>query len=242
MAEYQDDRTRYGSAADRLGEAGAPPGRYEGYAAASGTDDGHRAAHGDMRETAAGLADRAKQQGKAMAAQKKDAAAGQVDSAAQALHKTAEDLQGSQHPQAGHYVGFAAEQLERLGRRLRDTDIDGLIGDAEALGRRSPVAFFAGAVAVGFLASRFMKSSADRRHGRSVDVDLGSRRYHGMETGSNTTHEDLLDPSDVSMARSFEDTRPTPADLATAQAGSSHAASPFPTSDSVTARSYGDKP
>ena len=120
--------------------------------------EGARASFADVKDEAAGLADRAKQEGKAMASRGKDAAAGQADSAAQALHRAADELQGSQHPQAGRYVGFAAGQLEAFSRRLRDSDIDGLIADAAAMSRRSPVAFFAGSIAAGFLVSRFLKS------------------------------------------------------------------------------------
>ncbi len=241
MAEYQDDRARFGSVPDRLGEAGSSPGDYGTYAAAAGADAGAhsgQSGHSDLRDAASGLADRAKQQGKAMAAEKKDVAAEQVDSAAQALHKTAEELQGSEHPQAGRYVGYAAEQLEVLGRRLRDTDIDGLISQAETMGRRSPMAFFAGAVAVGFLASRFLKSSSSHLHGEHS----GSGYRHGVQrhgerrdsmrdagwperTSPAGLHTDLLDPGvepgGVGAMPPSETT-------------------PFPTRDSAVAQRYGD--
>lgn len=187
MDDYRYDRARFGSTTEPAG--------------------GPHAAPGDPRDSAGELGERAKQQGKAMAAQRKDAAAGQMGSVAQALHKTADDLRGSQHPQAGRYVGYAAEQLEGLGQRLRDNDIDSLIGQAESLGRRSPVAFFAGAVAAGFLASRFLRSSAGHRHDELRHDELrhdalrdGEPRADDsygaawQQTRTDPTHQDLLDP------------------------------------------------
>jgi hypothetical protein len=115
----------------------------------------------EAKEQASDIAQRATQQGKAMAEQKKDSAAEQVDSVAQALRKTAGELE-QEHGQAGRYVGLAAEKLETFSRRLRQKDIDGLIDDAQELGRRSPGVLFAGSVAAGFLLARFLKSSADR--------------------------------------------------------------------------------
>lgn len=190
------------------------------------------------------LAQRAKQQGKAMASQQKDAAADRMGSTAQALHQTADDLSQGQHPQAGRYVGFAAEQLEDLSRRLRDTDLDGLIAEAGALSRRSPLAFFAGSVAAGFLVSRFMKSSGERRHAeRGAELGSGTVRWRPSD---DPTHQDLLDPGDVSDG-AYADTayrreaEPYVVDGGAAGTGGAppHEASPFPTAS--TARDFGGR-
>ena len=210
-------------------------------------DGGARQSFAEVKDEAASLADRAKQEGKAMASRKKDAAAGQADSAAQALHRAADELQGSQHPQAGRYVGFAAEQLEGLGRRLRDTDIDGLIADADALSRRSPVAFFAGSIAAGFLVSRFLKSSADRRHAppteRQADLGSGTVRWRAPE---DPTHQDLLDPDGAAAASAGEayrhEAEPYVVDRTTAGVAptTTPEASPFPTTQRMP-RDTGDR-
>jgi hypothetical protein len=58
----------------------------------------------------------------------------------------------------------AADRAERLGSYLTESDADRILGDIEDLGRRQPWAVLAGGVAVGFVASRFLKASAGTRY------------------------------------------------------------------------------
>jgi hypothetical protein len=58
----------------------------------------------------------------------------------------------------------AADRAERLGSYLTESDADRILGDIEDLGRRQPWAVLAGGVAVGFVASRFLKASAATRY------------------------------------------------------------------------------
>jgi hypothetical protein len=57
-----------------------------------------------------------------------------------------------------------AEYAEKVGGYLRDKDSDALLADAEDFGRRKPAAVAAGGVALGFLASRFLKASSSQRY------------------------------------------------------------------------------
>jgi hypothetical protein len=86
--------------------------------------------------------------------EKKDSAAGGIGDFADALRKAGNETDG-----AGRFANFAADHLERVSHSLRSKNLDTLLSDAESLGRRQPVAFFAAAVAAGFLAVRFLKSS-----------------------------------------------------------------------------------
>jgi hypothetical protein len=115
----------------------------------------------EARAQAADATGRVLKQGKQSAADVKDSAAGRADRMAQALHRTADDLAGDSAA-AGRYVAMAADQVQKLGSRLRAKDIDGLIDDAQAMGRRSPGMLFAGAVAAGFLLARFFRASGER--------------------------------------------------------------------------------
>jgi hypothetical protein len=58
----------------------------------------------------------------------------------------------------------AADRAERLGSYLTESDADRILRDIEDLGRRQPWAVLAGGVAVGFVASRFLKASAGTRY------------------------------------------------------------------------------
>jgi hypothetical protein len=54
----------------------------------------------------------------------------------------------------------AAEGLERLSGKLGSKDLDGLVHDVESFARSQPAVFLGMAVAAGFLAARFLKSSS----------------------------------------------------------------------------------
>jgi hypothetical protein len=58
----------------------------------------------------------------------------------------------------------AADRAEQLGKYLTENDADRILGDVEDFGRRRPWAVIAGGVAVGFIASRFLKASSSRRY------------------------------------------------------------------------------
>jgi hypothetical protein len=131
----------------------------------------------EAKQQAAGLASRVKDEGKTVLSQQKEGAAEQVTGVAQALRTTADEL-NQQSPQVGRFVGYAAERLEGFGEQLRRRDLDTLIDDASRWGRESPVALFAGSIAVGFLLSRFLKSSASA----PLETAASAPTSHGSST------------------------------------------------------------
>jgi gas vesicle protein len=58
----------------------------------------------------------------------------------------------------------AADRAERLSGYLRESDADRIMGDLEDFGRKQPWAVIAGGVALGLVASRFLKASSTRRY------------------------------------------------------------------------------
>lgn len=142
------------------------------------TSGGSTPMRAKLRESTAGMADsarqyagdmasRAKEKGRSMFDQQKESALGQVSSVAGAIRSTAHNLEGEGQGQTAHYVQMIADQLESIGGRLREKDLDTLVRDAEGMARRSPGTFLAGSVAVGFLLARFLKSSAEKQQYRS---------------------------------------------------------------------------
>jgi hypothetical protein len=86
-------------------------------------------------------------------------------------HQQASDLrsvgealrdQGKDRP--AQAVERLAGYAEQAGSYLRDTEADSMLSDAEDFGRRKPAAVAAGALALGLLASRFLKASSSRRY------------------------------------------------------------------------------
>lgn len=64
----------------------------------------------------------------------------------------------------------AADRAERLGSYLKESDADRILGDVEDFGRRQPWAVIAGGVALGLVASRFLKASSIDRYEKRTSV------------------------------------------------------------------------
>jgi hypothetical protein len=134
-----------------------------------------RDAAGGVRDEAAGLVQDVKAEGASVVEAARDRASGfaeeqqragaeQADGFARAVHRAADELQGTS-PQIARYVHEAASSLDDLGRALRERSPGDLLNGVEGLARRQPVAFFGAAVLAGFALARFAKSSAEDAHG-----------------------------------------------------------------------------
>lgn len=142
------------------------------------------------KEQAKSMATQAAEQGKSAVNQQKDSVAQQVDSVGGAMRSAADRLEQEGQPQAGYYVSMFADQIETFGRQLRKKDANTLIRDMERLSRRSPVAFFAGALVAGFVASRFLKSSAERS-----SYEYGGYGGYGGSRMRGSSDDDMSDTS-----------------------------------------------
>jgi hypothetical protein len=127
------------------------------------------------RQKAQEVAGQAQEKAQEAAGQAKNRLAVQVDQrstqAGERLRSTAGDVrsvgeelrkQGKDKP--AQLAERAAEQVERMGGYLHQSDGDRIVRDVEDLGRRNPWAVAAGGLALGFLASRFLKASSTRRY------------------------------------------------------------------------------
>lgn len=90
---------------------------------------------------------------------------------AEKAHQQASDLrsvsealrdQGKDRP--AQAVDRLAGYAEQAASYLRDNEADSMLSDAEEFGRRKPAAVAAGALALGLVASRFLKASSSRRY------------------------------------------------------------------------------
>jgi len=89
---------------------------------------------------------------------------------ARAINSAAGELE-EQSPKVARYVREAADSVETLSNNLRGKSVTELMRAASDLARSQPVVFLAGAVASGFVLSRFLKSSATRS---DADASFGS--------------------------------------------------------------------
>jgi hypothetical protein len=115
---------------------------------------------GDVaKDRAAAVWSDAKQTARNRIAERKQMAASGIDDFAGALRAAADKLQSGQHGGMARLTQSAAGELQHMSGTLRGKDLDTIVRDAESLARRQPLAFFATAVAAGFLAVRFLKAS-----------------------------------------------------------------------------------
>ena len=103
--------------------------------------------------------------------EQKDSTASEMGNLAQALRKAAGGSNVNRDTSVGRVADLAADGLERLSGSLRSKDLDSLMRDAESFARSQPIAFFGAAVAAGFLAMRFIKSSRPQE-GADLPADM----------------------------------------------------------------------
>jgi hypothetical protein len=108
------------------------------------------------------IADDAKETARSMLGEQQKAAATGIGDFAGALRKAARDMGDARQAPMSRMLEGAADGLERFSGTLREKDLNGLMREVEGFARRQPVAFFGAAVAAGFLAVRFLKSSKQR--------------------------------------------------------------------------------
>ena len=93
--------------------------------------------------------------------QQKDHLAAGVTDVAQVVKQSADDLRGKGLGSlASPYIDQVAQKLTDFGMAAQQKDIDEVIRDTEDFARLQPAAFVGIAALVGFVAARFLKSSA----------------------------------------------------------------------------------
>jgi len=116
----------------------------------------------------------------------------QVGTVADEIRKVGDQLRASGPVGfAADYVDQGADAVDRLARYLQDANTERLLGDLEAIARQQPWAVAAAALAVGFAASRFLKTSSARRYRESLESDeYGSGGGYASSTYGETTYGD----------------------------------------------------
>jgi uncharacterized membrane protein len=166
--------------------ASAPPGGIRERVASQG------------QETARSLAEQVKQGANERLETQKERAADNIAGVARAFRDTSSSLREGDQAAIAGYVTQAAEQLDRMANYLQQRDIQDLMGEAERFARRQPALFVGAAFGLGFLASRFLKSSPRAAQGgmgmgatatsgghslfKSIEVDVPVRTAYNQWT------------------------------------------------------------
>ena len=140
-----------------------------------------------LQEAAGGVADRVAETAQQTVGTQVDTgmvkASTVLEQIAGAVRTSGDELRGDQ-PQVASFADGAAGQVERFARYLNENSAQDLMREAEEFARRQPAIFLGGALALGLVASRFLKasptggSSGSRYRGYS-SADRGARAAGG---------------------------------------------------------------
>lgn len=122
------------------------------------------------RQQAGDLASRGGEQIKSQLANQKHEASQRLTPIQTALRETAQQLRKQGQAPVAEYADKTSDQVERLGGYLRETEVDEMVDQARGFARNRPALFLGGAVALGFLGARFLKSSSQEAAGNGEPI------------------------------------------------------------------------
>ena len=146
------------------------------------------------RQQAGDLANRGTEQLKSQLANQKHEASQRMVPVQSALRETGQQLRKQGQGSVAGYADKAADQVERFSGYLRETEVDEIMDEARGLARRRPAVFLGGAVALGFLATRFLKSTSQDA-GSAGDGSYSTPTATGTATSSATVIHGTGEPA-----------------------------------------------
>src|SRR3954467_6629833 len=110
--------------------------------------------------------------------------ADQVGAVAEALRRTTENLRSEDQGRIAGLTDTLARQIDQVANYLRGKDAAAMRQDLENMARRQPAVAIGGALLLGLIGARFLKSS-ERRSQRESSGDRGYSREgrYGRESG-----------------------------------------------------------
>jgi hypothetical protein len=139
--------------------------------------DTSRRATEELSEQARRTAEEARQKAKSSLESQKGEAAHTLHSVADALRGSTGHLRQDNHDTVAHYAERLADQVDRFSEELRHKDVEQIMHDVENFARRRPEIVLGAAVALGFMAARFLKSQSPYQTGYGQQDYTG---YYGQ--------------------------------------------------------------
>jgi hypothetical protein len=121
------------------------------------------------REQASELATRGGEQLKSQLETQKHQAAQRMMPVQMALRETAQQLRRQGQGPVAEYADQASDQVERFSGYLRETEVEEITYEVRGFARRRPALFLGSAALLGFLGTRFLKSSSQEASSAGSD-------------------------------------------------------------------------
>lgn len=160
-------------------------------------------AAGQVQHMASGLGDQVRQQATAQVTNQKERAASGLEMGVQLLRQASEQVrEQDQAPIAGSIDGVA-NRVEQWSETLKSQDVSQLLDEARQVARAQPALFVGGALALGFLGVRFLKSSPQEDSAKTPQSRAG-----GSPSGSNQPSPSMPNTSRTGQAGGSANTPP----------------------------------
>ena len=128
----------------------------------TGHHPGHETLKQKGQQSADDIKEAAREQAESTFERQRDTAAQHTHTLGTVLKNAADEFDRQQQPFCSEQARKLADHTERFSQRMRDKDLHSLCRAAEDYGRREPAMFIGGAIAAGFLVTRFLRSSPDK--------------------------------------------------------------------------------
>ena len=115
-----------------------------------------------IQQQVSGLTGQVRQQTTDLLASRKEQLVDTMDTVALLLHQAGEHAELQDKVALSNYVDKASGQLNQWSDHLREREVTDLLDDTVQFARRQPMVFFGGALAAGFAAARFFRTSAEQ--------------------------------------------------------------------------------
>ena len=140
------------------------------------------------RQQASDLASRGGEQVKSQLDYQKHQAAQRLSPVQSALRETAQQLRRQGQGPVAEYADQASDGVERFSGYLRETSVDEMTDEVRGFARSRPALFLGSAALLGFLGTRFLKSSSQAAGGSGNDG-------YGAGTSSATISQGTGEPA-----------------------------------------------
>lgn len=113
----------------------------------------------ELKGQVAGLGSQVRQQANEQFATQKERLVDTLETVSLVLHQTGEHADLQDKEMLAHYVDQASHTIGQWSDSLRNQDLTQLLDETRNLARRQPLLFVSGALALGFVGARFLRTS-----------------------------------------------------------------------------------
>jgi hypothetical protein len=143
------------------------------------------------------------------AQQQKEAGAGHLQMAAQAVHGAACEFE-QQMPRVAELIHSAGDQIDKMATNMRDKSLEEIVNSIRDFARQQPALVFGGALLAGLVLSRFLKSSPNNTANMSGGSYKGSDRSFYKSTSAPSYDTSAQGDYGVAAGRHYNEETPRP--------------------------------